>query len=165
MKTGDTSGGEQAGNLPARRTGRFGDDKDPNVGKDTRFQRGQSGNPAGRRKGPNLSTHIQKMLDDPNFIDRLSEKIKARIVDAEGPDPEFQDIPTKAIITTAIIEAIDPTNDYKARQAAREWLAKYGYGTKVDITSKGERIAETPKIISVIQPREDGDAETQAEAS
>lgn len=157
MTTERYAGGSQAGdNLPARRTGRFGDDKDPDLGKEYRFKPGQSGNPAGSQKGRlTLSTTIQNMLDDPNFIDRLSDKIKAKIIDAESPDPDFQGTPIKAIITTALIEAIDPTNQPSQRQAAREWLAKYSYGTKIDITSKGERVSESPKIISVIQPRDD----------
>lgn len=160
MEDAKESGGKQAGLI--RRTGRFGDDKDPNLGKETQFKQGESGNPDGRPKGrKSLSTMIQDMLDDPKFIERLSEKVRSRVVDAEAPDPEFQGTPMKAIISTALIEAMNPNEQAKARAAAREWIAKYGYGTKVDVTSKGERISDQPKIISVIQPR-GGDAATEA---
>lgn len=157
MDTSGNAGGEQAVNLPAKRTGRFGDDKDPNLGADTRFKPGQSGNPAGRQKGKSLSSTIQDMLDDEKFIERLSEGVKDKVLQA---DPDFQGTPMRAMITAALIEAINLKNQPQARHAARDWLAKYGYGTKVDVTSKGERISDTPKIISVIQPR-GGDAATE----
>jgi len=161
MTESDTAGGHQAENLPARRTGRFGDDKDPNMGKDTRFKPGQSGNPKGRPKGKSLSATIQEMLDDDTFIDRLAEALPD---DVKKPDPDFQGTPMKAMITTAIIEAIDPNRKAGDRHMSRDWLAKYGYGTKVDVTSKGERISDAPKIISVINARPD-DASTETEAS
>lgn len=153
------AGGTQAA-LPPR-TGRFGDDKDPDIGAKTRFKPGQSGNPAGSKKGKSLSATIQEMLDDETFIDKLHEKVKERFLHADGPDPVFQSTPMKAMITTAMIEAIDPSAAPSVRKDAREFLAKYGYGTKVDITSKGERISDTPKIISVINARPD-DAPAQA---
>ena len=158
------TGGNQADGQ--RRTGRFGDDKDPDVGRDTQFKPGQSGNPAGKPKGRrNLSTVIQEMLNDEKFIERLSDMIPDEVKKA---DPEFQGTPMKAIITTAMIEAFDPTNPHKARHAARDWLAKYGYGTKIDVTSDGERIEVAPLVISKIKPRgldDDGAAPAQAEAS
>lgn len=157
MKDDDLSGQQQARNkrLPVH--------LDPSQGEQTQFKPGQSGNPKGRPKGrKSLSTMIQDMLDDEKFIDRLSEKIKQRVIDAEEPDPEFQGTPMKAIITTALVEAIDPTNQPKARASAREWLAKYGFGTKVDVTSDGKRISEAPKVISVIHARQ-GDAPTKLE--
>lgn len=153
-------GGGQAAIPP--RTGRFGDDKDPNLGKDYQFKPGQSGNPAGGKKGQKLlSTQIREMMDDPKFIDRLSEKIKDKM---ELPDEEFQGTPMKAIITVAMLEAMDPARQAGDRDKARDWLAKFGYGSKVDITSDGQRIAESPKVISVINPRQD-DAPAETEAS
>jgi hypothetical protein len=153
------AGGYQAGLV--LHTGRFGDDKDPNVGKDTQFKEGQSGNPAGRRKGKSLSKTIQEMLDDPGFIDRLSEKIKDK---TKLPDPEFQSTPMKAMVATAIIESINSNEHPKTRADARRFLAQFGYGTKVDVTSKGERITDAPKIISIINARPT-DASVEAETS
>ncbi|TFC29361.1 hypothetical protein E3O25_05475 [Cryobacterium sp. TMT1-3] len=69
------------------------------------------------------------------------------------------------MITTAVIEAIDRTSDQKARANAREFLGKFGYGSKVDITSKGERITEVPKIISVINARPGDRAPTETQTS
>lgn len=154
------SGGQQA--EEPRRTGRFGDDKDPNLGRDTQFKPGQSGNPAGKPKGRrNLSTMIQEMLNDERFISRLSGMIPEEVKRA---DPEFQGTPMKAIITTALIEAFDPTCKPAARQQARDWIAKYGYGTKIDVTSDGERLEMPPLVISKIKPRDQSDAASTAEA-
>ncbi|QOH56238.1 DUF5681 domain-containing protein [Rhodococcus rhodochrous] len=163
MAAGGKSGGEQADNLPIRRTGRFGDDKDPNMGKDTQFKPGQSGNPKGGPKGKKLSTVIQEMLNDESFIERLAEKLP----DNKKPDPDFQGTPMKAIVATAIIESFDPSGQYKARAAAREWIGKYGFGTKIDVTSDGERVEVAPLVISSIKSRGTGDAaaETEEEAS
>jgi hypothetical protein len=158
MNDQEETGGEQAG-LTVR-TGRFGDDKDPNLGAEFRFKPGQSGNPAGRKKGQSLSTTIQDMLDDEKFIERLSKGVRDKVLEA---DPDFQGTPMRAMITAALLEAINVNGHPSSKQAAREWLAKYGYGTKVDVTSKGERISDTPKIISVIQPR-GGDEPAPTEA-
>jgi hypothetical protein len=155
------AGGQQAGLV--KRTGRFGDDKDPNMGADTQFRPGQSGNPKGRAKGPTLSTQIQNMMNDEGFIDRLSEKLKEQAgIDASDPDPEFQSTPMKAIITAALIEAMNPNIHPDTRNKARTWVARFGYGTKIDITSAGERLSETPKIISIINARP-SDTEQHAE--
>lgn len=158
----DTS---RTGNEQARKrlgTGGF----DPDIGAKTRFKPGQSGNPAGRPKGRrNLSTVIQEMLNDERFIDRLSDKLQDEVKKA---DPEFQGTPMKAIITTAMIEAFDPNRPPGPRHQARDWLAKYGYGTKIDVTSDGERVEVAPLVISKIKPRgpdNDGAPEAQAEAS
>lgn len=161
MKTGEGTGEEQA--KPTRKLLTNG--VDPSIGADTQFKAGESGNPKGRPKGKSLSKTIQELLDDENFIERLDQKIKERFGEGvDGPDPEFQGTPMRAMITTAVIEAIDPTLQPKARASAREWLGKYGFGTKVDVTSKGERISDAPKIISIINARPD-DASVEAEAS
>lgn len=118
--TGGNTGGNQAGSFPVKRTGRFGDDKDPNLGEETRFKKGQSGNPKGRAKGKALSKTIQDMLGDENFIERLADALPE---DMKKPDPEYQGTPMKAIIATALIEPINPASQPKARQAARDWLA------------------------------------------
>lgn len=72
------------------------------------FKQGQSGNPSGRPKGSvNLATHIRRLLNE----------------ESKGPAP------IEAIIKVAILKALD--GDIKSM----EWLARYGYGTKLDVTS------------------------------
>ncbi|GAA1099824.1 DUF5681 domain-containing protein [Tsukamurella spumae] len=160
MADTSASGEEQA-------TKRLGSGEfDPNIGAKTQFKAGQSGNPAGRPKGrKSLSSTIQDLLNDERFIERLSGKLQDEVKKA---DPEFQGTAMKAIVTTAMIEAFNPNNPHQARHAARDWLAKYGYGTKIDLVSDGERVEVAPLVISKIKPRghdNDGAAEAQAEAS
>lgn len=103
----------------------FGKDTDPNVGADTQFQPGQSGNLAGKPKGAkHLSTHIQDMLNDEAFEVYLQHPTK-------GYEP-FKGAPIKAIVKTALTKAA--AGDDKAR----EWLAKYGYGQKFELEHSGE---------------------------
>lgn len=84
------------------------------------FKPGESGNPNGKPKGAiHLSTHIQNLLNDPDFIP-----------DSTGERTE----PIKAIIRTAVIKAKEGDSRWA------EWLAKHGYGTNVDITSGGQSI-------------------------
>lgn len=124
---------------------------DPMVGKATQFKPGQSGNPAGRPPGvKRLSTWIREMLNDEEFI--------ALIPDVREGYKEFKGRPVEAIIKTAMVRAL------AGEKESREWLAKYGYGTKIDVTSDGERVQMAPLVISEIVPRDD-DAEPQAEAS
>ena len=82
----------------------------------TKWKPGQSGNPAGKPKGAkHLSTHIQNMLNDVNFELKLKngELLKGA--------------PIKAIIKTAIAKSI--SGDTRAM----EWLAKHGYGEKINL--------------------------------
>lgn len=124
---------------------------DPAVGQATQFQPGQSGNPDGRPPGrKSLSAWIQEMLNDESFTALL-------------PDPrhgykEFKGRPVEAIIQTAMVRAL------VGEKESREWLAKYGYGTKIDVTSDGERVQVAPIVVSDIAPRE-ADAPAQTEAS
>lgn len=84
------------------------------------WKKGESGNPKGHPVGQvNLSTHIQNMLNDPEFEVYLTHPTK-------GVET-FKGAPVKAIIKTAIIKAAN--ND----AAAREWLAKHGYGNTVNL--------------------------------
>ncbi|PPG60275.1 hypothetical protein C5C57_05595 [Rathayibacter sp. AY1C5] len=90
------------------------------MGKATQIKKGQVLNPKGRPKGSkSLSTLIQQMMMDENFETLL-------------PDPqtgwkEFRGAPARAIVTAAMLRAVQ--GDLKAA----DWLAKYGYGTKVEI--------------------------------
>ncbi|AZZ51417.1 hypothetical protein C1I64_04745 [Rathayibacter festucae DSM 15932] len=90
------------------------------MGAATQFKPGVSGNPAGRPKGSiSLSQRIQQMLNDEDF--------EALLPDPERGFKEFRGAPAIAIIKAAIIRAA--TGDLKAA----DWLAKYGYGTKIDM--------------------------------
>jgi hypothetical protein len=87
------------------------------------FKKGQSGNPAGRPKGAkNWSTVIRELLEDPNyeikFKDGTSRKYPALVV---------ADTMTRKAASGDV--------------SAATWLAKYGYGDKVDVTSAGEQLA------------------------
>jgi hypothetical protein len=92
---------------------------------DTQFQPGQSGNPEGKKPGTiHLSTHIQNMLNDPDFELLLEDRIEGF--------KKFEGVPIKAIITVAVRHA--SAGDTKWA----EWLAKYGYGQKFELEHSGE---------------------------
>lgn len=99
---------------------------DPSVGKGTQFKPGVSGNPAGKPKGTkHINTWIQELAEDEEFT--------ALLVDLKDGFKEFKGAPIKAIIKQTINEAIG-SQDPKVRQAAREWIAKYGWPTKNEVT-------------------------------
>lgn len=101
--------------------------------------KGEIRNPKGRTKGSkNLSTYIREMAEDETFTVYLQHPTKGYV--------EFKGMPVIAVVKAAWLRAAMGDKD------AREWLAKYGYGTSIDVTSKGESIA--PKVISEIKPRE-----------
>lgn len=103
----------------------FGKEVSPDVGKDTQFQPGVSGNPSGKPKGTkNLATHIQEMLSDEDFTTYLT--------DPKDGWREFKGAPVKAIVQTALVRAI------QGDDKAREWLAKYGYGQKMTLANDVE---------------------------
>jgi hypothetical protein len=89
---------------------------------DTQWKPGESGNPNGKPKGSkHLSTWIQEMLNDEEFSLLL-------------PDPkegykEHKGAPIKAIVRVAAIKAAQGDKD------SREWLAKYGYGQKLQLSN------------------------------
>lgn len=69
-----------------------------------------------------LSTRIKNMLEDENFEQKLKD----------GTVLKGQ--PIEAILRVAVARA--RTGDIRFL----EWLAKYGWGQKVDITSGGEKL-------------------------
>src|ERR1700722_1570347 len=87
---------------------------------------GQSGNPAGKPKGTrHLSAWIQEMMEDEQFTRKL----------ANGRSKK--EMPVKAIVGTLIAKALD------GDMRAIDLLAKYGYGTKLDLTLKDEPFSFT----------------------
>lgn len=85
---------------------------------------GQSGNPAGKPIGTkHLSTWIREMLEDEDFTVKLSSGKK------------FKGAPIQAIVKTLVVRAIEGDT------RAFDLLAKYGYGTKFDVTSGGKPFA------------------------
>ena len=94
-----------------------------NPPEERQFQPGQSGNPSGRPKGSlNLSSWIQKLLNDEEFEVLLSDKTK------------FKGAPIEAIVSTAITKAIE--GDIKWA----EWLARYGYGNHINIETSAKEL-------------------------
>ena len=86
--------------------------------KGTQWQQGQSGNALGKPKGAkHLSTRIREMLEDDSFEQKLKDGML------------IKGAPADAIIRVLIAKAI------KGNFKAIDLLAKYGYGSKVDITS------------------------------
>ena len=77
---------------------------------------------AAKKGSKHISTHIQEMLNDPNFELKLKDGtiLKGRPIDA--------------IIKTAIAKGV--SGDMRAF----DMLGKYGYGQKIDLTSGGEKI-------------------------
>jgi hypothetical protein len=108
---------------------------DPSVGAATQFQPGQSGNPDGPKPGyKHLSTHIQDLLND--------EKFSAWVSDPRYGAVEFKGRPMEAIIRAQAVRAMN--GDPKAA----DWLAKYGYGTKIEVTgADGEPLIPIVRII------------------
>lgn len=135
------SGSKPAGNRQAAKPEKILKSGLPaSIGKATQFKKGQSGNPAGPAPGRiNLSTHIQNLLNDENFTTWL-------------PDPkdgwkEFHGVPMKAIIGTAIQRAI--AGDTKCM----DWLAKYGYGAKIDPTDEDGNVRRIALVEFVSRAR------------
>lgn len=79
-------------------------------------KKGEIRNPKGKPKGTlHLSTHIQNALNDPEFELKLKD------------GSILKEMPIKAIIKTAIAKSV--SGDTRAM----EWLAKHGYGEKLNI--------------------------------
>jgi len=106
----------------------------PHGGSLTPFQPGQSGNPKGRQKGyKHISTWIEELLND--------EKFEANILDSKLGLVEYKGAPVKAIVSVAIQKAL---NDPKTGQKWADWLAKYGYGSKLQLSSDPDNPINPP---------------------
>lgn len=121
------------------------------------FPKGTSGNPNGRPKGSKSLSTIIRELESEEFDWKLFPKHSRELKD-------FIDLsypigsPFRAIVYRALLDAIGGKGVEKV--AAREWLRKAGYGDKLDLTSKGQRIKQEPVIVSTIKPRH-AQAETE----
>lgn len=94
--------------------------------KKTQFQPGVSGNLAGKPKGSkHLSTYIQEMLTDESFTTEYVEGYTLK---------KHKGAPIQALIQVAVTKAVAGDTKWA------EWLAKYGYGTKLDLTTNGKDI-------------------------
>lgn len=113
--------------------------------RDTQFQPGESGNPNGRPQGTrSLSTIIRDLTENPpdwklipiKGAEEMAEKYKNKSA-------------WEAIIFVALGQAM--TGDTQAR----EFLAKRGYGDKLDITSGGEPVKALVEFIGNDKPDTD----------
>lgn len=88
-------------------------------------KKGEIRNPNGKPKGTkHISTWIQELLNDEDF--------EANLIDSKRGMIEFKGAPLKAIILAARHQAIN--GDDKAR----DWLARYGWGTKLQLSNDPE---------------------------
>jgi hypothetical protein len=82
------------------------------------WKSGQSGNPSGKPKGTkHLSSYIREMMVDESFEHKLED------------GTILKGAPVKAILNVLVLKAIN--GDMKAI----DLLGKYGYGTRIDLTS------------------------------
>lgn len=103
-------------------------DFDPNIGKDTQFKPGESGNPDGKPKGAkHLKTLIQEI---GNNIDWNKTTLK----DKDGMRSKYGNNAWEAITYVALTKAM--AGDPKAM----DWLSKNGYGQNIDVTTGGEKL-------------------------
>lgn len=87
-----------------------------------------SPNPSGKPAGTiSLSTRIQQMMDDEEFTTEMVGK--------DGKKVTFKGAPAMAIIKTGILKSMSGDKQWA------DWLARNGYGDKLDITSAGEKIS------------------------
>lgn len=111
----------------------------PHGGALYRPNKGETANPNGMPKGTkHIATWIQEMLNDEDFETILLDSKKGAL--------EYKGAPLKAIIKVAIHKAI---HDKEKGNVWAEWLAKHGYGTKLDVTSGGEPIQ--PVVVEIIR--------------
>lgn len=86
-------------------------------------KKGEVRNPNGKPKGTkHISTWIQEMLNDPDFELKLKD------------GTILKGAPLAAIIKTAVAKAV--SGDMRAFDI----LGKYGFGTKLDLTTNGKEL-------------------------
>lgn len=106
----------------------------------SKWKPGQSGNPAGKPKGAkHLSTHIQEMLNDEDFEIKLKDGTL------------LKERPIKAIVKTAVAKSISGDNRWA------EWLAKHGYGEKINLELSGGVNVALVEFIGEDQENDDAD--------
>ena len=97
-----------------------------------------TGNPAGPKPGyKHLSTHIQELLNDEEFETYLSDPRRGFI--------EYKGAPIKAI------SRCWPSKRCRAIRRRFDAIAKYGYGTKVEVTGAGGE--PLPPVVRIIDER------------
>jgi hypothetical protein len=102
-----------------------GNPKIAEAGKNTRFKKGQSGNPTGMPKGiKHISTWIQELMEDEEFESTIQQGLK--IV-------EYKGAPIKAIIQAQMQKAIN--GDTKAFDS----LGRYGWSQKIETENSGSQ--------------------------
>lgn len=100
------------------------------------FAKGADPRRGSKPKGAvHLSTHIQNLLNDDEF--------ETLLADPREGWKTYKGAPVKAILRALAIKAI--AGDVKAFDA----LAKYGYGTKLDVTSNGKDVV-SPVLVKFV---------------
>lgn len=114
---------------------------------------GKSGNPKGNHtKTKHLSTHIQEMLHT-----EIDFKL---LVSGRGKGAEyksFKGMPIQAIIAVAIHQSMLGDKD------AREWLARHGYGIKVNMNT-ADPVQEVLERFGLIDKKQEGDENDAGQA-
>lgn len=94
-----------------------------------------------------LSTHIQNILNDDDFKFFIQQEPKGKKIGFKGK-------PVKAIIYVAVYRAMLGDKD------AREWLAKYGYGSKLTIETQ-DPVEDTLRKLGLLNDGEDKGSTSQ----
>lgn len=114
---------------------------DENLKRPTHQQAVERGRKGGlnKRGSKHLSTHIQEMLNDPNFELKLKD------------GSVLKGAPMAAIIKTAVAKGV--SGDTRAM----EWLAKHGYGTQINVNTT-DPVQEVLEKFGLIEAEGDDDA-------
>lgn len=116
-----------------------GNPKIAEAGANTRWEAGQSGNPAGLPKGTkHINTWIQELLEDENFEMQIQEGYEVK---------NYKGAPIKAILKAQLNMALN-SKDQNTRIKATDLLMKYGWSKKIEQENTGEQklIIETRRF-------------------